>query len=100
MKNQKRDEHESRENPENVVFSKLVDDRAVELLNKPRLKYPEVYRVLVNELYKAIKNGLLNSIDGTGIYGIIKILGLDIEPDIRLRFIKRGKEVDLKDYLS
>lgn len=89
-----------REDPETLVHSKLTDDRAVELMEKLKAKYPEVYRVLVNELYKAIKSGALTSIDGYTLYTIFNSLGLDIKPEIRLKFVKHGKEVDVKDYLG
>lgn len=97
---QQKQQHLQQEDPEKVVYSKLSDDKAIELLEKLKLKYPDVYSVLVNELYKAIKSGLVSSIDGYTVQGIINALGLDIKPELRIKFVKHGKEVDLKDYLN
>ncbi|MEM2171310.1 MAG: hypothetical protein QXU03_06125 [Desulfurococcaceae archaeon] len=88
------------EDPEKLVYSKLLDDRAVELLEKLKLKYPDVYKVLVNELYRAIRSGLVSGIDGYTVQGIINALGLNVRPELRIKFVKHGKEVDLKDYLG
>jgi hypothetical protein len=87
------------EDPEKIVYSKLADEKAVELMNKLKTKYPDVYRTLVNELYRAIKNNVISEIDGYTLYQLFQTLGLDIKPDLRIKFIKHGKEVDLKDYL-
>lgn len=90
----------SQEDLEKVVYSRLSDERAVELMDKLKSRYPDVHRALVDELYKAIKRGLISHIDGFTLYSIMSGLGLDIKPEIRIRFVKHGKEVDLKDYLS
>lgn len=89
-----------REDPEKVVHSRLSDERAVELMDKLKSRYPDIYGALVNELYKAIEKSLISRIDGFTLYSIISRLGLDIKPEIRIKFVKHGKEVDLKDYLS
>jgi hypothetical protein len=88
------------EDPEKVVYSKLADDKAVELMDKLKIKYPEIYKTIVNELYKAIKNNTLSNIDGYTLYYLFNSLGLDVKPDMRIKFVKHGKEVDIKDYLS
>lgn len=100
VRQQKQQDQLQQEDPEKIVYSKLADERAVELMDKLKSKYPDVYRVVINELYKAIKNGLLSSIDGLTVYGIINTLGLDIKPEIKLKFVKHGKEVDLREYMS
>lgn len=91
---------EQREDPEKVVLSHASDDRAVELLEKTKLLYPEVYKALVVELYKLIKQGALKELDGLTVYSIIRQLGLNVKPELRLKFVKHGKEVDFKDYVS
>lgn len=92
--------NQEREDAEKAVLSRLADDRAVELMEKLKLKYPEIYKALVQELYKAIRNNIINSIDGLLVYNIINKLGLDIKPEIKLKFVKHGKEVDLRTYLG
>ena len=88
------------EDPEKVVMKLAEDDRAVELLEKLKQLYPDIYKILVSELYKLAKAGQLKSLNGLTVYAIIKQLGLDIRPEIRIRFVKHGKEVDFKDYLG
>lgn len=88
------------EDPERYVIERAEDERAVELLEKLKLKYPSVYKALVNELYKLLKSGKLQEISGYDLYLIIKQLGLDIAPDVKIRFVKHGKEVDFKDYVK
>lgn len=91
---------EQGEDPEKVVYSKLTDDRALELMEKVKLKYHEIYRLLIIELYKAIKNKSINEINGLLLYNVISTLGLDIKPEFKLKFVKHGKEVDIKDYIE
>jgi len=86
-------------NLEKYVYAKS-DEKAVELLGKIKLKYPEIHDELIRELYNALKSGKISSINGTLIYNIINMLNLDVKPDIRIKFIKHGKEVNLKDYLD
>jgi DNA-binding TFAR19-related protein (PDSD5 family) len=88
------------EKPEDVVWSKLTDEKARELMNKLKALYPDIYQVLVGELYKLLKDGVLKELDGLTVYSIIKALGLNIRPDIRIKFVKDGKEVDLDEYMK
>jgi lysine/ornithine N-monooxygenase len=87
------------EDPEKHVYA-MSDEKAVELLGKIKLKYPEIYGVLIRELYKALKSGKISSISGMLIYDVINTLNLDVKPDIRIKFVKHGKEVDLKEYID
>lgn len=86
--------------PETFVLSKASDDRARELLEKMKLYYPEVYRAIIPELYKLLSSGALKELDGLTVYAIIQRLGLDIRPELRIKFVKDGKEVDLKEYME
>ncbi|MCC6034843.1 MAG: hypothetical protein LM567_05070 [Desulfurococcaceae archaeon] len=87
------------EDPEKHVYA-MSDEKAVELLGKIKLKYPEIYGVFIRELYKALKSGKISSISGMLIYDVINTLNLDVKPDIRIKFVKHGKEVDLKEYID
>ncbi|WP_227410845.1 hypothetical protein [Thermosphaera chiliense] len=89
-----------REDPEKVVQSKLSDERAEEIMEKIKIKYPEIYDLLVKELYRAIKQGVVSELDGLTLLSIAHSIGLDIRPDLRIRFVKNGKEVDMKEYLG
>jgi len=87
------------EDPEKYVYAKS-DEKAVELLEKIKVKYPEIHDELIRELYKVLKSGKISSISGTLIYNLVNMLNLDVKPDIRIKFVKHGKEVDLKEYLD
>jgi hypothetical protein len=89
-----------REDPESVVWSKLSDDRAEEIMEKIKIRYPEVYDLIVKELHRAIKQGIVDELDGLALLSIARNIGLDIRPDLRIRFVKNGKEVDMKEYLG
>lgn len=89
-----------REDPEKYVIEKASDERAVELLEKLKLKYPSIYSALINELYKLLKSGKLRELSGYDLYMVIQGLGLDIKPDVKIKFVKHGKEVDFKDYVK
>ncbi|MEM1639100.1 MAG: hypothetical protein QXJ69_03365 [Desulfurococcaceae archaeon] len=93
-------DQQKEENPEKIVYSKLADDKAVELMNKLKTKYPEIYRTIIDELYKAIKNNVISSIDGYTLYELFNALGLDIRPDVKIKIVKHGKEVDLTTHLK
>ncbi|MEM0031251.1 MAG: hypothetical protein QXV54_05040 [Desulfurococcaceae archaeon] len=93
-------DQQKEENPEKIVYSKLADDKAVELMNKLKIKYPEIYRTIIDELYKAIKNNVISSIDGYTLYELFNALGLDIRPDVKIKIVKHGKEVDLTTHLK
>jgi DNA-binding TFAR19-related protein (PDSD5 family) len=87
------------EDPEQLVRANS-DEKALELLDKIKLKYPEIYSVLISELYRAIKSGKIASISGTLVYNIITMLNLDVKPDIKIKFVKRGRKVGLRDYIE
>jgi len=85
---------------EKYVYSKLSDDRAVELLDKTKVHYPEHYPQVLNLLYQLIIKGVLKEIDGYTLYNILLRLGIKVQPEIRIRFVKDGKEVDFKEYVG
>jgi len=91
---------EPRENPEEAVWSRLSDDRAQELMTKLKALYPDIYKPLIQELYRLIKSNALRELDGLTVYSIIRSLGLDIKPELRIKFVKDGKEVDMNEYLE
>jgi hypothetical protein len=97
----KRDEKQtSQEDPEKVVYSKLSDDRALELVEKTKQLYPSEYRIVVEVLYELVKRGVVEKLDGLTVLAVLERLGLDVKPDLRIRFVKRGKEVGLDEYVE
>ena len=97
----KRDEKQtSQEDPEKVVYSKLSDDRALELVEKTKQLYPNEYRIVIEVLYELVKRGVVEKLDGLTVLAVLERLGLDVKPDLRIRFVKRGKEVGLDEYVE
>jgi hypothetical protein len=97
----KRDEKQvPPEDPEKVVYSKLSDDRALELVEKTKQLYPSEYRIVVEVLYELVKRGVVEKLDGLTVLAVLERLGLDVKPDLRIRFVKRGKEVGLDEYVK
>jgi len=97
----KRDEKQALlEDPEKTVYSKLSDDRALELVEKAKQLYPSEYQIVVKVLYELVKRGVVEKLDGLTVLAVLERLGLDVKPDLRIRFVKRGKEVGLDEYVE
>ncbi len=97
----KRDEKQALlEDPEKIVYRKLSDDRALELVEKAKQLYPSEYQIVVKVLYELVKRGVVEKLDGLSVLAVLKRLGLDVKPDLRIRFVKRGKEVGLDEYVE
>jgi hypothetical protein len=97
----KRDEKQALlEDPEKIVYSKLSDDRALELVEKAKQLYPSEYQIVVKVLYELVKRGVVEKLDGLTVLAVLERLGLDVKPDLRIRFVKRGKEVGLDEYVE
>ncbi|MCS7127943.1 MAG: hypothetical protein N3E36_01555 [Sulfolobales archaeon] len=85
---------------EREVWSKLVDERAKELMEKTKVLYPRDYGVVVKVFYELIKKGLVKEFDGYTTLLLLNKLGISVKPEMKLRFVKRGREVDLKNYVG
>ncbi|RLG84064.1 MAG: hypothetical protein DRO40_02545 [Thermoprotei archaeon] len=85
---------------EKLVWSKLSDERAKELLEKTKSLYPEAYPYVIRILGALLVKGAVSELDGITVYGILQRLGIPVRPDLRIRFVKRGKEVDFKEYMG
>jgi hypothetical protein len=97
----KRDEKQALlEDPEKTVYSKLSDDRALELVEKAKQLYPSEYQIVVKVLYELVKRGVVEKLDCLTVLAVLERLGLDVKPDLRIRFVKRGKEVGLDEYVE
>jgi hypothetical protein len=97
----KRDEKQALlEDPEKTVYSKLSDDRALELVEKAKQLYPSEYQIVVKVLYELVKRGVVEKLDGLTVLAVLERLGLNVKPDLRIRFVKRGKEVGLDEYVE
>ncbi len=85
---------------ENYVWSKLSDDRAIEFMEKTRMFYPDIYPRVLEIFHSLLQKGFVKELDGYTVLNILRRIGLDIKPEIRIKFVKDGKEVDLREYLK
>jgi len=86
--------------PEKIVWEKLSDDRAKELMGKAKQLYPEGYRYAVSVFYELIRQGIVKELDGYTVYALLQRIGIPVKPDLRIKFVKHGKEVSMKEYLE
>lgn len=103
MKEAVKKQHEEKKqtiDPEKIVWEKLVDEKAIELMKKAKALYPELYRYAVRVFYQLIMSGAVKEFDGYTTLVLLNRLGIPVKPDLRIRFVKHGKEVDLKEYLD
>ncbi len=85
---------------EKLVWEKLSDDRARELMEKAKQLYPDKYRLALQVFYELIRSGSIEEFDGYTTLLILHRLGIPVKPDVRIRFVKHGKEVSMRDYLE
>ncbi len=86
--------------PWEIVKSALSDERAKELLEQAREEYPEAAEYAVSVIAQLVQRGALKEIDGATLLTLLRRLGVPIRPRIRIRFVKDGKEVSMKEYLE
>ncbi|MGC9181182.1 hypothetical protein [Thermogladius sp.] len=98
---QKKEERDAQPvDPERAVYSKLSDDRALELVEKTKQLYPREYPAVVSVLYEMLKRGIVDKLDGLTVLAVLRRLGLDVRPELRIKFVKQGREVDFEDYVK
>ncbi|MET1159818.1 MAG: hypothetical protein ABWW65_02545 [Thermoprotei archaeon] len=95
-----RNEKSVEADPEKVVWSKLADEKARELMEKARTLYPDRYNYAVMVFYELLRSGSVKEFDGYTTLLLLHRLGIPVKPDLRIRFVKKGKEVDMKEYLE
>ncbi len=88
------------EDPEKIVWGRLADDRARELMGKVKTLYPKAYPYVIDVFYRLLKQGVAREFDGYTTYALLRRLGVPVKPDLRIRFVKRGREVDFKEYVG
>lgn len=86
--------------PEKFVWEKIVDERAEELLLKAKNFYPEKYRYAILVFYQLIRQGVIKELDGYTVYTLLHRMGIPVKPDLRIKFVKHGKEVSMREYLE
>lgn len=84
--------------PEKVVWSRLADEKARELMYKAKKLYPQLYPYAVKVFYELIRTGKVSEFDGYLTLLLLNRLGIPVKPDIRLKFVKHGKEVSFREY--
>lgn len=85
---------------EREVWSKLADERAREFMEKAKVLYSREYEVVVKVFYELLKKGLVKEFDGYTTLLLLNKLGIPVKPEVKLKFVKRGREVNLKNYIG
>lgn len=96
---EKREMTEKTVDPEKIVWEKLSDERARELMYKAKKLYPDRYPLVVQVFYTLLQQGKIEEFDGYTTLALLHRLGVPVKPDLRIKFVKNGKEVDMKEYL-
>ncbi len=86
--------------PKQLVMNVLVDDRGRELLERAEREYPEATRYAIAVIARLIQAGYIRELDAQTLLLLLNNLGVPIKPEIRIKFVKKGKEVSLKEYLE
>ena len=86
--------------PKEIVYNALEDEKAKEILELAKEQYPEAYDYIIEVLAKLIEKGIITSLDGYTLYNILLQLGVNVRLPIRIKFVKKGKTVDIKEYLK
>ena len=94
------EKEEKKTDPEKIVWEKLSDEKAKELMYKAKTLYPNRYPLVIQVFYALLQQGKIKEFDGYTTLVLLHRLGVPVKPDLRIRFVKHGKEVDMKDYLS
>ncbi len=91
-------EKTGREDPEKIVWSRLGDEKARELMYKTKIMYPAQYPLVIKVFHELLRRGEVEEFDGYTTLLLLRQLGIYVKPSIRLKFVKHGKEVSFKDY--
>ncbi len=94
------EKEEKKTDPEKIVWEKLSDEKAKELMYKAKTLYPNRYPLVIQVFYALLQQGKIKEFDGYTTLVLLHRLGVPVKPDLRIRFVKHGKEVNMKDYLS
>ncbi len=100
MAKSKQSEKNEQIDPEKLVWSRLSDEKAEELIRKAKTLYPGRYEYAIRVLAYLIQQGQLKELDGYTTLVLLNRLGIPVKPDLRIKFVKHGKEVDMKEYLE
>ncbi|MCX8162218.1 MAG: hypothetical protein RMJ00_04600 [Nitrososphaerota archaeon] len=94
------EQSEQKLDPERYVESNL-EGKAVEVFECFKQQYPgRVYRIVVEALAKAMKNGAIPTpLDATTLYSILLNIGLRVRLPSRIYVAKKGEVKDFSEYL-
>ncbi len=86
--------------PKELILSKLTDDRGREILEKAESLYPEATEYALAIIAKMIEQGMIKELDAETLLALLNRLGVPVKPDIRIKFVKHGREVSFKEYVE
>jgi len=91
---------EEPKSPKDIVLRALEDEKGKEILEKAERLYPEATRYALEVIARLIEQKLIKTLDALTLLNLLNKLGVPVKPDIRIKFVKRGKEVSFKEYIE
>lgn len=86
--------------PIEIVYSVLEDSKAREVLEHAKSQYPEAIDYIVQIIAELVKKGKIKSLDGVSLYNLLHALGVRVRLPTKIKFVKKGREVDIKEYFE
>jgi len=91
---------EAGRSPLEIVTSVLENEKAREVLEYAKMQYPEATEYALLVLAKLIESGRIKSLDGYLLYNLLHALGIPVRLPSKIKFVKKGREVDISEYLK
>ena len=87
-------------NPEEYVRSHLTP-KAIEVLEAAKSQYPNIMPKVIKAIAEVIARGEVETpIDAITLLNTLRFIGLDVRLESKIKFYKKGKYMDIKQYLK
>ena len=96
----KAEDREKPKSPMEIVKSLLEDEKAREVLEHAMAQYPEATEYAVGVIAELARRGRITSLDGYLLYRLLLALGIPVRLPSKIKFVRKGREVDVREYLE
>lgn len=87
-------------NPEEYVRSHLTP-KAIEVLEAAKSQYPNIMPKVIKAIAEVIARGEVETpIDAITLLNTLRLIGLDVRLESKIKFYKKGKYMDIRQYLK